>query len=375
MMLTDAEKIARLRLIRSEGIGPVLFSRLLAKHTTALAAIKHLENNPQNQPKSFLLASHEVIKQELDKIEHYGAHLIFKDEAHYPELLAEISDAPPALLVKGRMEILQYVLIGVVGARNASASGMKLTHQICAALATEKVGIVSGLARGIDTASHSASLTTGTIACLAGGLDVIYPPENAVLHQKIAETGLLISEMPMGTKPQARHFPRRNRIISGLSSGLLVIEAAQKSGSLITARYAADQGRDVYAVPGSPLDPRSAGTNQLLKDGAILVRTAEDILCEIDTQRQFHLPVVKSISQPAEKHPTYLTANITSKAAAQIDTLLTFLTSNPLHIDDIARVANISPEKILSEFLPLEIEGKIERHSGNRFSRIYTKNE
>ena len=256
-------------------------------------------------------------------------------------------------------------LCAIVGARNASGAGLKLTGAIASDLGKQNVGIVSGLARGIDTAAHHASLTSGTIACLAGGLDVVYPQENRDLYRSILENGLVVSEMPPGAKPQARHFPRRNRIISGLSDGVLIIEAAARSGSLITARYAAEQGRDLFAVPGSPLDPRSAGGNQLLKDGAILVRNADDIIHELAVSAP--RKAVSHISGHESKTP------VGEKVMAPpqpVGKLLSLLNPSPIHIDEIVALSGMAAQSVVAELQLLELDGKIARHSGGRFSRI-----
>ncbi|MEX0299282.1 MAG: DNA-processing protein DprA, partial [Kordiimonas sp.] len=234
--------------------------------------------------------------------------------------------------------------------------------------------IGSGLARGIDTHAHIASLKGGTIACLAGGLDIVYPPENQKLYDQISEQGLLVTEMPIGTKPQARHFPRRNRIISGLSEGLLVVEAAYKSGSLITARCAEDQGREVVAVPGSPLDPRAQGTNRLIKDGAILTQSARDILDELQSMPLLRPPHVKTEVKPTV-HTVPNSPPTTIKVENTQATIMSYLSPDPIHIDEIVRLSGRPTETVLGEFTALELSGKIIRHAGNKFSRNSSKNE
>lgn len=375
-ILADHEKLARLRLIRTNKIGPATYTRLLGRYGTAQNALDYLASEQPN----LVVADEPSINAEFDAVEKFGGKFLFLGERNYPHRLAHIPDTPPVLAVKGNCKVYQNQTIGVVGARNASASGLKLTRKVCSDLSAHQVTIVSGLARGIDTEAHKASLTGGTIACLAGGLDIIYPPENQRLYDEIAEKGLLVSEMPLGTKPQARHFPRRNRIISGLSEGLLVIEAARKSGSLITARYAADQGRDVFAVPGSPLDPRAQGTNQLIKDGAILTQTAEDILTELSSMPL--LRAAPTLSHQAFNRSTdHLPKTPTTNQALHTQTstpkhnLLEYLSPDPTHIDEIVRLSGTPTEVILSEFIALELTGEIIRHSGNRFSRISVKNE
>ncbi|MBL4639695.1 MAG: DNA-protecting protein DprA [Kordiimonadaceae bacterium] len=373
-VLSDAEKHARLRLIRSEGVGPVSFTKLLSVYGSASEAIWHL----LNAPTKIRLVADAEIEKEIAAHAALGATLLYLGEPSYPHALAAIPDAPPVLSVLGDATLLCQQNIAVVGARNASASGIKLRRLLCKGLADAGIIVTSGLARGIDAAAHAASVSKGTIACLAGGVDIIYPQDNSALYQEIAEHGALVSEMRLGTKPQARHFPRRNRIISGLSAGLLVIEAAKKSGSLITARFAADQGREVFAVPGSPLDPRAQGANQLIKDGATLVQTADDIVNELTSMpllrasrgpmRQQHsqfAPKENSQSHAAPAYPKQSEHNTPYKE----DTILSLLSPDPIHIDEIVRLSGTPIEKLLSEFMTLELMGDIKRHSGNRFSR------
>ncbi|NVJ98432.1 MAG: DNA-protecting protein DprA [Alphaproteobacteria bacterium] len=380
---SDQEKLARLQLMRTDGVGPVLFRALIEKFGSGTQAIEGAVElskiNGRKRPLS--PPSLQACEAELDQIERFGARVLFLGTAPYPERLAATDDAPPVLLVKGNTEHLASLSVGIVGARNASAAGMKFTSQIAAKLAEAKVTIVSGLARGIDTAAHQASLKAGTIACVAGGLDIHYPPENKALQEKIADIGLLVSEMPLGTRPQARHFPRRNRLISGLSDGVLVVEAAIKSGSLITARFAAEQGRDVFAVPGAPLDPRARGGNRLIKDGAILVESAEDILAELRPWQDQWAPEGHTKGTTEER--AHITPAIGPKecpSPAQFQSvvprdggtdLLSFLSDTPIHVDDIVRLSGAPADEVLSSFLELELAGKITRHSGGRVSRIY----
>lgn len=357
----DKELIAHVRLARSRSVGPVTFHKLIEKYGSAATTIDALLDGPN---------AHKILKQEaavkeIDTAQASGMHILYTGSTNYPLRLAAIYDAPPILYWKGNPDLFKNRLCGIVGARNASSAGLKITRRIAADLGASNVTIASGLARGIDTAAHTASLATGTVACLAGGLDIIYPEENTSLYNDIAERGLLVSEMPPGTKPQARHFPKRNRIISGLSDGVLVIEAAAKSGSLITARFAAEQGRDLFAVPGSPLDPRSAGGNQLLKDGAVLTRNAEDILNELaeysDSPAKPVAPVhwKKDIKHQAIK-----------KTAKPEGGLLELLSPSPIHIDEIVTSSGMETNTVTAELQLLELEGKVTRHSGGRFSRI-----
>lgn len=387
-VLTEQEKHARLRLIRSDGIGPVSFAKMLSFHGSADATIRHLLNTPSQGKRQIEIFPEAATAAEISTHEKMGASLLFLGEPDYPKTLAAIADAPPVLSVIGNASLLSQQNIGVVGARNASASGLKLTRMLCKRLAESHMVITSGMARGIDAAAHEAALPYGTIACMAGGVDVIYPQDNSQLYHQIAEQGVLISEMPLGTRPQAPHFPRRNRLISGLGAGLLVIEAAKKSGSLITARFAADQGREVFAVPGSPLDPRAQGANQLIKDGATLTQSAEDILNELSDMPLLRQPVRRMHSAPLasprktveratspEKPTTDHLASSASSPTTIEACLLSLLSPEPVHVDEIVRLSGTPTEKVLSEFMSLELGGQVQRHSGNRFSRISMKNE
>lgn len=314
-------------------------------------------------PKASNIAEINIAERELEQAQKLGAKFLFFDDKDYPRPLAATSDAPPILYTLGDTSLLNRQSIAIVGARNASASGIKLAKKIASNLGAENIVVTSGLARGIDTAAHTAAVNTGTIACLAGGIDNIYPRENTELYTAIAKNGLIVSEMPPTTKPQARHFPRRNRIISGLSSGVLIIEAAARSGSLITARFAADQGRDIFAVPGSPLDPRSAGTNQLLKDGAILVRNADDILQELPSFTDISL--MRSEAEQNQEKPIKTSLIESEKHQPE---LMQLLSLNPIHIDEIVRLSGKSANDVLTELQLMELEGKILRHSGSQFS-------
>ncbi len=326
MPANNAQRLAKVRLARSQGIGPVTFLKLIEIHSDATTAIDALLDGPHARK----VASLDHARAELAAAAKIGATTLCLGDPEYPKRLAAIADAPPLLHCLGDLSLLDARIVAVVGARNASGAGLKLTRSITTGLGKIGICISSGLARGIDAAAHGAALETGTIACLAGGPDIVYPPENKHLYENIAANGLLVSEMPIGTKPQARHFPRRNRIISGLSDGVLVIEAATRSGSLITARLAGEQGRDIFAVPGSPLDPRSAGANRLIKDGAILARNAEDIISELASPKLQKKKVTTARANPKE--------NTVPQAVAPTITpgdLMTILSPSPIHIDEI----------------------------------------
>ncbi len=364
MSVSDQHIINHIRLARSRSVGPVTFHKLIQDYGTATDALDALLDGPNAKKVCTKLQA----DRELTAARQAGLQILLHGSAEYPYSLASIPDAPPLLYWRGDPSLFQGRLCAIVGARNASGAGLKLTNKLATDLGTAGVTIVSGLARGIDTAAHAASVATGTIACLAGGADVIYPEENTRLYDAIADTGLLVSEMPTAVKPLARHFPRRNRIISGLSDGTLVVEAAMKSGSLITARFAADQGRELFAVPGSPLDPRSAGANQLIKDGAVLVRTAEDILAELPQNNNAPTfvasPKVASPARPPQQKVSK--PELKSKKAD----LLTLLSPSPIHIDEIVSLSGTKTDAVLAELQLLELDGKVARHAGARFSRI-----
>src|SRR3954469_7843549 len=281
--MNDSERRAWLRLARTENVGPVTFRNLIARFGTASAALEELPRLAARGGKgNFVLADESEAERELEALAKLGGRLIAACEAEYPPGLKALEAPPPVISVLGHPHLLQKEMIAIVGARNASALARKFADTLSRELGFAGLVVVSGLARGIDTSAHEAALAVGTVAVVAGGVDIIYPPENEKLYGEIKNRGVIVSEMRLGEAPQARHFPRRNRIISGLSRGVVVVEAAEKSGSLITAQYALEQGREIFAVPGSPLDPRAKGANRLIKDGATLTESAEDILSVLD---------------------------------------------------------------------------------------------
>ena len=286
-------------------------------------------------------------------------------EPDYPLALAAIADPPPVIVLKGHAHLLRQPVVGIVGARNASANGTRLTRKLASDLGAAGIVIASGLARGIDTAAHEGALATGTVAVVAGGIDTVYPPENALLQEQIGTGGAIIAETPIGTRPLARHFPRRNRLISGISRGVLVVEAARRSGSLITARCALEQGREVFAIPGSPLDPRSAGANHLLRQGAVLTESAADIL---DVLREMGARSVE------ERRPSGPSAPATppddDEVARGRALVAEKLSPAPVEVDELVRQCHLSPAVVLTILLELELAGRIERHPGNQVSSI-----
>lgn len=362
--LTHEERRDRLRLIRSENVGPATYLQLIGHYGSAADALAALPELSQRGglKRQIRIYGEAYADRDIERAAALGARFVELTEADYPDLMRHIDAPPPLVCIKGKPEVLKHPTLAIVGARNASANGRKFARQMAAELGNQGITIVSGLARGIDTAAHQASLETGTIAVLAGGLDMIYPPENAELHQAIAERGLLVSEMAPGTQPKAEFFPRRNRLISGISRGVLVIEAALRSGSLITARLAGEQGRDVLAVPGSPLDPRAAGTNKLIKDGAILVSGVSDILNAI-AQRpgQFDFePKLPPTAKPA--------ATDTDVDTADRRAVLSLLGPSPVEINDLIRESGCATQSVTNVLLELEIAGKLSRHAGQRVS-------
>jgi DNA processing protein len=367
--LPASERRDRLRLIRSENIGPITFQQLMTRFNSATKALEALPNLARRggKTKALKICSMAEADAELEQIEKYGAQLIAKDEPQYPKLLAEIEDAPPVITIKGHAHLLQKKMVAIVGARNASAAGRRLTETMAQELGRAGYVIASGLARGIDTSAHAGSLASGTVAVMAGGIDQIYPPENAKLYEQVAEQGALISEIKFSENPTNRHFPRRNRIVSGLALGVLVVEAAAQSGSLITARMALEQNREVFAIPGSPLDPRCKGTNQLIKDGAHLVETPEDIIQELNN---LHRSVV------AMKPPqTFMAEGMASPSdqdlATAHETISGLLSATPVGVDELVRASHLSVSIVLIVLLELELAGRLERFHGNKVALRY----
>jgi DNA processing protein len=341
---------------------------LLERFGTAESAIEALpglaSRAGRGRPPS--IPSKAIIEAEVERIQRHGGQLIAACEPDYPEALAAIEDAPPVIVVGRNAALLQRPCIAIVGARNASLNGRRIAGKLAADLSDAGLVVVSGLARGIDTQAHRAALARGTIGVVAGGIDVAYPSENASLQAEIFEKNCLVSELPLGTEPIARHFPRRNRIISGLAPGVIVVEAARHSGSLITARMALEQGRDVFAVPGSPLDPRAQGANNLIRDGAILTETADDVLRELSMER---IKPVHRISAQTDHHPAPQDG-----ADGELDEarhlVLEALGPSPIAVDELVRDCQVSLPVVLTILLELELAGRLERQSGHQVSLI-----
>ena len=360
-MAAPTDRIARLRLIRSGSIGPVTYCQLLARFGSAQAAldaIPDLAARGGGRPPR--LATKAEAEQELEAVARLGAQHLFLGDEGYPPLLAEVESAPPALIVKGDAALLDRQAVAIVGARNASAAACRFARGLAQALGEAGLLVVSGLARGIDSAAHDGALATGTAGVIAGGIDIVYPPENEERQQAVAGRGLLIAEMPPGTEPRARHFPWRNRIIAGLAAGTVVIEAAPRSGSLITARLAADFGREVMAVPGSPLDPRAQGCNLLIREGATLIQTAEDVLEAL---------APGAIPRPRRPSPVRDSATPAADAGdADRAALAGLLGPTPVPVDELIRQSGLSPALVPTLLLELELAGRLERHAGGKVS-------
>ena len=366
--ITGAEaRLDAIRLARSERVGPITFRSLLARFASpakALAALPAMARRG-GRAKPLRVTTREEARAELAHAEKIGAHLLLLGDAGYPRLLAAIEDPPPVLTVQGHANLLTRPAIAIVGARNASLNGRRFAEQLARDLGQAGFVVVSGMARGIDTAAHTGALPTGTIAAMAGGIDVIYPPENADLHARIVEAGAAVSEQPPGMETRSQLFPRRNRIISGLSRGVIIVEAAKRSGSLLTARIAGDQGRDVFAVPGSPADPRAAGANALLKDGAVLVRDAQDVLAEISPQDE---PELREPSGPFDVPPAGGPGLPEAASQEAREAVLERLTVAPTAVDELLRDCQLPAPDVLMAILELELAGEISRHPGNRIS-------
>ena len=361
-MSAPSDLIDRLRLIRTPGIGPIAYRQLLMRFGSAAAALDAIPDlATRGGGRLPAVYQKSAVEREVAEVEKLGARYLSLGQGLYPRALAELENAPPLLTAKGDLGLLDRPMIAIVGARNASAAACRFARGLAHDLGREGVTVVSGLARGIDSAAHDGSLESGTVAVIAGGIDFYYPPENEARQKDIAERGLLIAEMPPGTEPRARHFPYRNRIIAGLSDGTVVVEAAPRSGSLITARLAAESGREVMAVPGSPLDPRAQGCNQLIRDGATLIQSAADVL---ETLR----PIgggVASPRMPFEHEGPTDPADADHDIRARVEELLG---PSPVPVDEIVRLAEAPAGSVQLVLLELELGGRLERHAGGKVS-------
>ncbi len=362
------EILAWLRLIRSENIGPMTFYALLRQFGTAEKALEAVPELAKRggRRNPIKLCSAGQASEEIESHHKHGAHILIAKDPRYPSMVKTLSDAPPVISALGQLDLLNQHSIAMVGARNASLNGKNFAHKIAYELGKQNWVIASGLARGVDTNAHHGVLTAGgdTIAVVAGGVDNIYPPENEKLYQRIASKGVVISEAPFGVAPQSLYFPRRNRLISGLSYGVVVIEAAKRSGSLITARFALEQGREVFAVPGSPLDPRCHGSNDLIRQGATLIQSTEDIT-EVFKDRFQMVQECEDTTDTVVTHLGYQESTGISKK------ILENLSTSPISIDDLSRHCATTTQEVLCALLELELAGKINRFPGNQVALVF----
>jgi DNA processing protein len=358
--------LALLRLARTDGIGPLTFRRLVARHRDGEAALAALPSLSAGRSTPYVAPPLAEARREAAALARLGGRFVFLDDPLYPPLLALLPDAPPVLAVLGDASLLAAPAVAIVGARNASAAGLRVAAELADTLATKGLTIVSGLARGIDTAAHEGALRSGgTIAVLPGGVDVAYPPENAALVARIAARGAVVSEAPLGTQPTNRHFPKRNRIVAGLSLGVVVVEAAHRSGTLITARLALEHGREIFAVPGSPLDPRCRGANDLIRQGAHLTETAEDVLDHLPEQpRAGPLFDPARMAETAEDPPEAL--GPPPEGSAEV---LELIGLSPVSVDDVLRRCHLTAPELQAVLTDLELDGRVELLPGHRVMR------
>lgn len=366
--LTDRQRIAWLRLTRTPNVGAATFRDLISRYGSAETAIEMLPELALSGggQRPLRIPSAAEAERELEAARKCGAHVVAIGETEYPRMLRYTDLPPPLIAIKGDLSIFQSPAVSIVGSRNASLGGIKIAHSLASGLGAAGYAVVSGLARGIDTAAHEGALSTGTVAVMAGGLDQPYPPENIGLSDRIATgKGALISEMPFGWEPRAKDFPRRNRLIAALSLGLVVVEAAQRSGSLISARLAGEMGRQVFAVPGSPLDLRAAGTNALLKDGAVLVTEAADIIGQLAP-----MTGARPVPAAAPTEPPPDLSSVAPPADRDRNRIMEVLGTAPVHVDEIMRHTGMTAAELSLALLELDLAGRLERHPGGHISLI-----
>jgi len=367
--LSDRQRVSWLRLIRTENVGPATFRDLVGRFGSAEVALQMLpelvtSGGATRLPRIPSIAEAEA---EIAAAERHGARLVAIGEADYPPLLRRMDQPPPILAVKGDPRVFALPAIAIVGARNASLAGVRFARNLATEIGREEYAIVSGLARGIDTAAHQGALATGTVAVLAGGLDRPYPPENIGLCEELCERGgAAVSEMPFGWEPRAKDFPRRNRLIAGLALGLVVVEAADRSGSLISARLAGEMGRLVFAVPGSPLDPRAVGSNKLLKEGAILVTDARDVLDHIAP-----LAGTPTRAAPPDLDEPPASTSVPPPGEEERARVVEALGPAPTDVDELIRHTGLGTSEVLAVLLELDLAGRLERHAGGKVSLLY----
>jgi len=386
--LSDEQRLDWLQLIRCENIGPRSFHKLMLRHGSAAEALKNLPALiRQGAGRKIAIASRDRAARELAAAQDIGARYVALGEADYPQGLVHIEAPPPLICLRGDSGLFAKPIVAVVGARNASGAGLAFTERLVRGLGAAGFVVVSGLARGIDARAHKAALASGTLGVLAGGLDRFYPPENVGLIEDVAARGAILSEMPLGCEPRGRDFPRRNRLVSGLALGVVVVEAERRSGTLITARFAREQGRELFAVPGSPLDPRAEGTNDLLAEGAFMCRSAEDVVDRLAPLARrgggygmlaepgasyIHEPLWDEYDEgdlaPKPAPPERVAAARESVPTAVEAPVEAFLSPTPLSVDELARACGRPPAEIRLRLQELELENRIERHSGDRVS-------
>ena len=365
--LTEAERLDWLRLARCENVGPITFFALLARFGTPAAVLDALPALARRggRRRPIKVCSRAIAERELEDLTALGGRLIALGEPVYPQALAAIDDPPPVIALRGRVDLLAGDSVAVVGARNASANGLHFAERLAADLGAASLTVVSGMARGIDARAHAGALTTGTVAIMGGGIDVLYPKENRSLFERLLEEGTVAAEAPLGTVPMGRHFPRRNRIISGLSRGVVIVEGAARSGSLITARLALEQGREVMAIPGSPLDPRASGPNRLIRQGATLVENADHVLEALaEGGRQV-------LNEPRQYWPDDAALGTSEDEDAPADareSVIALLGPSPVPADMLVRQSRLTPAMVATILLELELAGRLERQPGNRVS-------
>jgi DNA processing protein len=362
MIVTVQDRFDRLRLIRSPNVGPVAYRQLIARFGSAGAALKAIPDlAARGGARAFRVADERRVAAEITAVERLGGRHIFLGDADYPALLQEAGAAPPVLMAKGSLDLSGRTMVAMVGARNASAAACRFARILAQDVGARGGIVVSGLARGIDTSAHVGSIGSGTVGVIACGLDVVFPPENAALQERVAAEGLLLTEHSPGTEPLARHFPARNRIIAWMTQGTVVVEAAPRSGSLLTARLAGEEGREVMAVPGFPLDPRAQGCNALIRQGAILIQSADDVLEALGPidNRMLRSPRSDFVAPPPQ--------DASERDRQKVIGLLA-LAATP--VDEVIRQSGLSPAIVQSVLLELEIAGRLERHAGNRISLI-----
>lgn len=361
MTLSHEEKIARLQLIRTEGIGPKLFHHLLTRYESGLEALEALPDRAKEYYLTTPLRMPNVqkIEQELEILEKHRATMVFSGEENYPKALTQLHDYPPIISCMGNLSVINKEMISIVGARFSSVNGCLFAKDLSKTLSRQGFAVVSGLARGIDTSAHQGALSRGTIAVVAGGLGHLYPPENRALAEDICQDGLIISEMPYDMSPKSMLFPRRNRIIAALGKGTVVIEAGKRSGSLITAKMALELGKDVFAVPGFPLDPRCAGTNELIKNGANLIENAEDILSHYDIE----LNQIEMIPEPKQ--------HAMSDHMQAYHIIKPLLSATPTEVDYVILESGLSSQLVMSVLSEMELAGTVTRSAGGKVALCY----